>query len=40
VGSRTGLADPEIQQKVIDFKADMQAVVEAKAAKMEQESRP
>ena len=34
-----GTSNPEIQQKVIDFKDDMQAVVEAKAAKMEQESR-
>jgi 5-(carboxyamino)imidazole ribonucleotide mutase len=30
-----GTSNPEIQQKVVDFKSDMQAVVEAKAAKME-----
>ncbi len=35
-----GTSNPEIQQKVIDFKADMQAVVEARAARMEQEPRP
>ncbi len=31
-----GTSNPEIQQKVVDFKLDMQAVVEAKAAKMEE----
>lgn len=30
-----GTSDPKIQQMVIDFKEDMQAVVEGKAAKME-----
>jgi 5-(carboxyamino)imidazole ribonucleotide mutase len=30
-----GTSNPEIQQKVVDFKSDMQTVVEAKAAKME-----
>lgn len=33
-----GTSNPEIQQKVIDFKVNMKAVVEAKAAKMEQET--
>ncbi len=32
-----GTSNPKIQQKVIAFKADMQAAVEARAAKMEQE---
>lgn len=33
-----GTSNPEIQQKVVDFKVNMKAVVEAKAAKMEQET--
>jgi 5-(carboxyamino)imidazole ribonucleotide mutase len=33
-----GTSDPKIQQKVIDFKAEMQSEVEAKAAKMDQET--
>jgi 5-(carboxyamino)imidazole ribonucleotide mutase len=33
-----GTSDPKIQQKVVDFKGDMQAVVEARAAKMEGDS--
>jgi 5-(carboxyamino)imidazole ribonucleotide mutase len=33
-----GTSNPEIQQKVIDFKVNMKTVVEAKAAKMEQET--
>ena len=33
-----GTSDSEIQQKVINFKAEMQAVVEVKAAKMERET--
>ena len=33
-----GTSNPEILQKVIDFKANMQAEVEAKAAKMERDT--